>query len=98
MRWLLFLSKLAFVCNLAFLVSFLFRVTNWLEYQDMKAYIIIIGWVLGIVFNPLVVLCYLLFFLFKRKSLAAVPGWLMVTNTVFLFLQLVFLLVINVDK
>lgn len=98
MRWLLFLSKLAFVCNLAFLVSFLFRVTNWLEYQDMKAYIIIIGWVLGIIFNPLVVLCYLLFFLFKRKSLAVVPAWLMVVNTLFLFLQLVFLLVINVDK
>ncbi|HET9747046.1 MAG TPA: hypothetical protein VFP97_15120 [Chitinophagaceae bacterium] len=98
MRWLLFLSKLAFVCNLAFLVSFLFRVTDWLEYHDIKAYIIIIGWVLGVIFNPLVVLCYLLFFLFKRKALAVVPPWVLVVNTLFLFLQLVFLLVINVDN
>jgi hypothetical protein len=97
MRWLLFLSKLAFICNLAFLVSFLFRVTSWLENQDIKAYIIIIGWVLSVIFNPLVVLCYLLFFLFKRKSLAVVPAWIIVLNIFFLFLQLVFLLLMNVE-
>lgn len=97
MRWLLFLSKLALLCNLAFLVSLVFRFTSWLDYQDIKAYIIIIGWVLGIIFNPLVVVCYLLFFLLKRKNLAAIPAWLMVLNVFFLFLQLVYLLFLNVE-
>lgn len=97
MRWLLFLSKLAFICNLAFLVSFVFRFTNWLDNQDIKNYIILIGWVLGIILNPLVVVCYLLFFLLKRKNLATLPAWLMVMNVLFLFLQLVFLLLMNVE-
>ena len=97
MRWLLFLSKVAFICNLAFLVSFIFRVTNGLANEDVKSYIIIIGWVLSVIFNPLVVLCYLLFFCFKRNSLAVVPAWLMVMNVLFLFLQLVFLLMMNVE-
>ena len=97
MRWLLFLSKLAFICNLAFLVSFIFRATNWLDNHDIRAYIIIIGWVLSVIFNPMVVLCYLMFFLIKRKILAIVPAWLMVVNIFFLFLQLVFLLLMNVE-
>src|SRR5262245_42297241 len=97
MRWLLFLSKLAFICNLAFLASFVFRLTNWLTNHDIKAYIIIIGWVLGIIFNPIVVSIYLVLFWIKRKKLAVVPVWLMVMNILFLFLQLVFLLLMNVE-
>jgi hypothetical protein len=97
MRWLLFLSKLAFICNLAFLLSFLLRITNWLSNRDIHAYIIIIGWVLSVLFNPFTVLCYLLFFLLKRKYILAVPGWLIVVNVFFLFLQLVFLLLMNVE-
>lgn len=96
MRWLLFLSKLAFTCNLAFLVSFIFRATNWLSNQDIQSYIIIIGWVLSAVFNPVVVFIYLLIFWIKRKKLAIVPVWLIVMNILFLFLQLVFLLLMNV--
>jgi hypothetical protein len=97
MRWLLFLSKLAFICNLAFLVSFLFRVTNWLTNHDIEAYIIIIGWVLSAVFNPIVVFIYLIVFWTKRKKLSIVPVWLIVMNILFLFLQLVFLLLMNVE-
>lgn len=98
MRWLLFLSKLAFICNIAFLISFVFRVTNWLTNQDLEAYIIIIGWGLSILFNPVVTLCYLILFWVKRKALAVVPPWLIVMNILFLILQLVFFLVINIDS
>ena len=97
MRWLLFLSKLAFICNLAFLVSFVLKATNWLDNQDIKAYIIIIGWVLSAIFNPVVVFIYLILFWVKRKNLAVVPVWLIVMNILFLFLQLVFLLLMNVE-
>jgi len=97
MRWLLFLSKLAFICNLAFLVSFIFRATNWLNNHDIKSYIIIIGWVLSAVFNPVVVFIYLLLFWIRKKKLAIVPVWLIVMNILFLFLQLIFLLLMNVE-
>jgi hypothetical protein len=97
MLWLLFLSKLAFICNLAFLVSFIFRVTNWLTNHDIEAYIIIIGWVLSAVVNPIVVFIYLIIFWINRKKLSIVPVWLIVMNILFLFLQLVFLLLMNVE-
>ena len=97
MRWLLFLSKLAFICNLAFLVSFVFRFTNWLSNHDIRAYIIIIGWVLGAIFNPIVVFIYLILFWINRKKLAIVPVWLIVINILFLFLQLISLLLMNVE-
>jgi len=97
MRWLLFLSKLAFICNLAFLVSFIFRATTWLNNHDIKSYIIIIGWVLSAVFNPVVVFIYLLLFWIRKKKLAIVPVWLIVMNILFLFLQLIFLLLMNVE-
>ena len=98
MRWLLFLSKLAFICNLAFLISFVLRFTNWLSSHDIKAYIVIIGWVLSIIFNPAVNIIYLFIFWIKRTSLTIVPVWLVVMNILFLFLQVIFLLLMNVDK
>jgi hypothetical protein len=98
MRWLLFLSKLAFICNLAFLVSFVFRVTSWLDNHDIKSYIIIIGWVLSVVFNPVANICYLFVFWVKRRGLAIVPAWLVVMNILFLILQLIFFLIMNTDK
>lgn len=68
-----------------------------MDNQDLRAYIIIIGWVLSVIFNPLTVLCYLVYFLMRRKVPTMVPAWLMVANVFFLFLQLVFLLLLNVD-
>jgi hypothetical protein len=98
MRWLLFLSKLAFICNLAFLVSFSLRTGSWLQNQEIASYIIITGWVLGILFNPAVNLVYLFLFWVKKKKLEVVPAWLMVMNILFLILQLVFLLIMNIDN
>lgn len=98
MRWLLFLSRVAFICNLLFLVSFSLRLYDWLKVEDIKSTIIILGWVLSIIFNPLANLCYILIFWVKRKGLAIVPAWLIVMNILFLFLQLVFLLLMNTEN
>ena len=78
MRWLLFLSRVAFVCNLLFLVSFSLTVTKWLKQEDISSTIIISGYIMSVLFNPVVNLCYLLVFFVKRKNLAVVPAWLLV--------------------
>ena len=96
MRWLLFLSRVAFVCNLLFLVAFTLSVTKWLKNEELSSAIIISGFVLSVLFNPLVNVCYLVIFWVKRKSLAIIPAWLMVMNILFIILQLVFLLMLNV--
>jgi len=97
MRWLLFLSRVAFVCNLLFLISFSLTINRWLKQEDVAQTIIISGFVLSVLFNPLVNLSYFIVFFVKRKKLEIIPAWLMVMNLLFLILQLVFLLMLNVS-
>jgi len=98
MRWLLFLSKLAFICNLLFIPAFILQIKNFIADTDLSSYIIIIGFVFAILFNPVTNLCYLVLFFINKKALSIVPGWLIVMNILFLFLQVIFLLIMNVDK
>lgn len=96
MRWLLFLSRVAFICNLLFLLSFSLLITDWISNESVSSTIIITGYVFAVLFNPAVALCYLAVFWISKNKLAAVPSWLIVMNVIFLFLQLVFLLLLNV--
>jgi hypothetical protein len=96
MRWLLFLSRVAFVCNLLFLVSFSLMISKWVKNEDLSSTIIISGYMLSVIFNPIVNLSYLVIFWAKRNSLSVVPAWLIVMNILFLMLQLVYLLFLNI--
>lgn len=98
MRWLLFLSKIAFICNLLFLVSFSMLITKWIKSEEISSTIIIAGYFFSIVFNPVVNLIYLILFWVKRKSLELIPVWLIVMNVIFLVLQLLYLLLLNVSN
>ena len=98
MRWLLFLSRLAFICNLIFIPAFILQIRNFISDPELSSYIIIIGFVLSMLFNPIVNLCYLALYFIKRKSLSVIPGWLIVLNILFLILQLIFLLFLNVHN
>lgn len=96
MRWLLFLSRVAFVCNLLFLVSFSLMISKWVKNEDLSSTIIISGYMLSVIFNPIVNLSYLVIFWAKRNSLSVIPAWLIVMNILFLMLQLVYLLFLNI--
>ncbi len=98
MRWLLFLSRVALVCNLFFLVALSLRFWNWIGSADLQSTIIILGYVLSMLFNPITVLTCLFVFVLNRSKLAIVPVWLVVVNVVFLFLQLIFVLSLNIEK
>lgn len=98
MRWLLFLSRLAFVSNLFFLLSFSLQIKDWTGIESLSSLILIIGYALAFIFNPVVVLSYLLVVLVKKQNLAIVPLWLVIVNVLFLFLQIFFLLLLNVSE
>jgi len=98
MRWLLFLSKLAFICNLIFIPAFILQIKNFVFDQNLSSYIIIIGFALAFLFNPITNFCYLLLFFVNRTRLSIVPAWLIVLNIIFLFLQVIFLLLMNIHN
>jgi hypothetical protein len=95
MRWLLFLSRVAFICNLFSVLTILVLWKNIIDQQVIVSTIGIIGYVMAIVFNPLVNLLYGGLLLFKRSKLIDIPTWLMVTNFIFLLLQLQYIFFIN---
>ncbi len=95
MRWLSFLSRLAFVCNCFFLLALSLQFARWFHNQDAESTILIIGYFMAALLNPVAVVCYLLFFLLKRSRLQTIPTWLMIANAVFLIFQLFYLFHLN---
>jgi hypothetical protein len=95
MRFLSFLSKLALVCNLVFLLSVALHFSNFLKDEAVVSTVVIIGYALAVfVFTPLVNILYLLFFLLRKNLFSIVPKWLVWVNFVFLLLQFVYILFI----
>jgi len=95
MRWLLFLSRIAFICNLFFLLTVLLQWRNLGGNDAVISTIIIIGYVFAIVVNPLVNIFYLFMLIRKKPLLQRLPKWLVLANFIFLLLQLQYLLFLN---
>lgn len=84
MRWLLFLSRLSFICGFFFLLSISLRIRNWTHDEVITSTIIIIGYFMGLVVVPVTNLCYLAVWIVKRKLKGFVPWWLITMNVLFL--------------
>lgn len=95
MRWLLFLSRLAFVCNCIFLVALSLQFGRWFQNEDAESLVIIIGYFMSGLLNPAAVLCYALLFLRNRTKLSVVPKWLRIANCLFLVLQVFYIFHLN---
>ena len=95
MRWLLFLSRLAFICGCCFLISLLFLMRRSGNNEVISSTIVTIGFVLGLVVVPLTLISYLV--LLVRRQKLEVPLWLVISNVIFLFVLMLYLLFINVE-
>jgi hypothetical protein len=95
MRWLYFLSRLAFICNLFFLLAVSIQLTDWISNADITATIALIGYFLVLMINPLLNLLYLLLFLLRKKFWTVIPSWLITANIMFLVLQIFYILYLN---
>ena len=95
MRWLLFLSRIAFICNLFFLLTVLLQWRNLGGNDAVTSTIIIIGYVFAILVNPLVNIFYLFMLIRKKPVFQKLPKWLVLANFIFLLLQLQYLLFLN---
>lgn len=92
MRWLLFLSRIAFICNIFFLLSVSLQFYDWSDNHNITSTIIIIGYFMAILFNPLANICYLLLLISRKRILHSLPLWLIIANVIFLVLQLIYII------
>jgi hypothetical protein len=95
MKGLYFFSRVAFICNICFLVAFSVQLTHWIKNEQLTSTIILIGYVMGFIINPFVNLSYLFTALISRKKLAIVPAWLITANILFLVIQILYIFYLN---
>jgi hypothetical protein len=94
MRWLLFLSRLAFICGIFFLLTVSLQINNWSQDETITQTIIFIGYVFGLLMVPIINICYLVVLMVK-KTLWPVPLWLSLCNLLFLILQFIYIFYLN---
>ena len=95
MRWLLFLSRLAFICGIFFLLSVTLLIRDWAKDDAITSTIITIGYIMGLVIVPVVNLSYLIVLFVKRRIKVYVPLWLVVANMLFLFILIFYIFYLN---
>ena len=95
MRWLLFLSRLAFICGICILLSLSFLMWKWINEEDIKRTVITIGFLLGLIVLPLTLLSYLGVLITRKNLVKAVPLWLIVCNIIWFILLLFYIISIN---
>jgi len=93
MRWLSLLSRVAFICNLFFVLCLILQWKLFISNAGLVSTTIILGYLLApFVANPLVNIAYLSVLLQRKPVTAFVPKWLAVANFIFLLLQIFFVL------
>jgi hypothetical protein len=95
MRWLLFLSRLAFICGIFFILAISLLIYRWTKDEDIAGTIITIGIYMGLIIVPVTNLCYLAIFIIKQKLKVYVPLWLVIANVLFLFLLIYYIFYLN---
>lgn len=95
MRWLLFLSRVAFICGVFFLLALSLLIKDWAKDDAITSTVITIGFIMGVVIVPVTALCYLVVVLIKQKLTAHIPAWLIAANILFLFVLLFYIFYVN---
>jgi hypothetical protein len=95
MRWLLFLSRLAFISGICVLIWLVISITMKENNELFSSTLITIGYVLGTIFLPVVNICYLIVKLARKTVAAFVPRWLIVSNIFFLLLLIFCIFYLN---
>ncbi len=93
MRLLLFVARVAFICNLFFVVCLLMRHTHFTVPAAMQEFVIITGWIMAIIVSGLFTV--VLAVLALRKTPAVVPLWLKLINVAAFFFQVIYFTTYN---
>lgn len=95
MRWLLFLSRLAFICGIFFLLSVSLLIRDWAKDDAITSTMITIGYIMGLIIVPFVNVCYLIVLFVRRRLSIYIPLWLVMANILFLFILIFYIFYLN---
>ncbi|MFT3903295.1 MAG: hypothetical protein QM727_08975 [Niabella sp.] len=90
MRWLIFLSRVAFLSGIVMLLAFLLLLTQN-SGEMVSSSVLLAGYGLAVVALPLTGLAYLVSAILGQKPFSLIPRWLFVGNILFLFILLIYI-------
>jgi hypothetical protein len=70
-------------------------VSNWIDNPDLASIILLLGFFIAFLFNPLTNLCYLVLAILRKRFWDVVPHWLITANIFFLLMQAFYILYLN---
>lgn len=92
MRKLLFLSRVAFLCNICFLLAWLIQYLPVSPHGHIASTIIVLGTGVAVILNMVVNIIVIISLFVKKSKGQFYPRWLIICNFLFLILQLFTLL------
>jgi hypothetical protein len=95
MRWLLFLSRLAFISGICIVIWLVLAMIKTDTIETFSSTVIIIGYFIGGLILPLTNICYLVLWLKKKNISAYVPRWLVIANLIFLVVLIYYIFYLN---
>ncbi len=88
MRPLLFATRMAFICNMLFILCLIIQRTyDFIPNKDLSGMIVLLGWIVAPIQNLIANIWYGMVLL--SKSTIRLPLWLAVTNLVLLAVQFI---------
>ncbi|MBO9620583.1 MAG: hypothetical protein J7539_16285 [Niabella sp.] len=95
MRWLIFLSRVAFLCGIMVILALSLLFKSWNHNETVSSTVITAGYALGLVMIPLINVLYLISWAAGKKPGTVVPRWLILFNVVCLLLIFAYIFCIN---
>ena len=91
MRLLRTLARVAFICNICFLLTIAQRYIPNPPEGEIVSTILVLGYFLGAIVNILLNVTLLILLIFGRLRRAGIPTWLMIVNFLFFLGQIYFI-------
>lgn len=86
MRPLLFAARMAFICNILFILCLIIQRTyDFLPHKDLSAMVLLLGWIVAPIQNLVSNIWYGL--VLVSKSTIRLPKWIAVFNLILLIIQ-----------
>jgi len=95
MRWLIFLSRVAFLSGVWLILSFSLLFFNWNNDEPISSTIIMAGYGLGLFIIPITNLIYLILTVLGKRIGRYVSRWLILFNVFCLLVLIIYILVIT---
>ncbi|HQS35474.1 MAG TPA: hypothetical protein PLC18_08665 [Sediminibacterium sp.] len=93
MRPLLFATRMAFICNMLFILCLIIQRTyDFIPSKDLSSMVVLLGWIVAPIQNLIANIWYGL--VLVSKSSIRLPLWIAVTNMVLLIIQFIVFIIL----